>query len=69
MAVISATPRKLARSMAKAKLGQEKVTGYNKERIGRNGRKMPSMFAQNWRELAKQATAPRAKGKTRGKKK
>lgn len=69
MAVISATPRKLARSIAKAKLDQENVTGYNKERVGLGGRKMPSMFAQNWRELAKQATAPRAKVKKREKKK
>lgn len=48
-------PRKLARSMAKAKLDQTKVTGYNRERTGPDGRKMPSVFARNWRDLAKQA--------------
>ena len=48
-------PRKLARSMAKAQLEQSGVTGYNRERTGPDGRKMPSVFARNWRDLAKQA--------------
>lgn len=48
-------PRKLARSMAKAQLDQSGVTGYNRERTGPDGRKMPSVFARNWRDLAKQA--------------
>ena len=47
-------PRKLARSMARACLNKSKVTGYNKERIGANGRKMPSLFARTWQNLAKQ---------------
>lgn len=47
-------PRKLARSMAKAQLDKSKVTGYNKERVGANGRKMPSLFARTWQNLAKQ---------------
>lgn len=45
-------PRKLARSMARSRLDASKATGYNKERIGTNGRKMPSLFARKWRELA-----------------
>lgn len=49
-------PRKLARQMAKAQLDKSKVTGYNKERIGKDGRKMPSVFARNWRDLAQQAS-------------
>ena len=48
-------PRRLARRMAKAQLDKAKVTGYNKERIGPDGRKMPSAFARNWRDLAQQA--------------
>lgn len=57
-------PRKLARSMAKAKLDQAKVTGYNRERTGLNGKKMPSIFARNWRNLAQQ-TAGLVKPKKR----
>ena len=49
-------PRKLARQMAKSQLDKSKVTGYNKERIGFNGKKMPSVFARNWRELALKAS-------------
>ena len=45
-------PRKLARSMARAELEKKKITGYNKERIGSTGRKMPSVMARNWRDLA-----------------
>lgn len=48
-------PRKLARQMARAQLDKAKVTGYNKERIGLDGKKMPSAFARNWRSLAQQA--------------
>ena len=48
-------PRRLARQMAKAQLDKSKVTGYNKENIGPDGRKMPSVFARNWRDLAQQA--------------
>ena len=67
MAVISATPRKLARAMARKQLEANKVTGYNKERIGANGRKQPSLFARQWRELAKQAAAPRGKARRKNK--
>ena len=49
-------PRKLARQMAKSQLDKQKVTGYNKERIGLDGRKQPSMFSRNWRDLAQQAS-------------
>lgn len=55
MEVKTIHPRKLARSMAKAQLDKAKVTGYNKERIGPNGRKMPSMFSINWKDLSLQA--------------
>lgn len=48
-------PRKLARQMAKSQLDKSKITGYNKEPIGPNGRKMRSLFARNWRDLAQQA--------------
>lgn len=60
-------PRKLARSMAKAQLEQSGVTGYNKERVRTNGRKMPSLFARTWRNLAKE-TAGMVKPKRRRRK-
>ncbi len=60
-------PRKMARSMAKAQLEQSGVTGYNRERTGPDGRKMPSVFARNWRDLAKM-TALNFKTKKHGKK-
>ena len=59
-------PRKLARQMAKAQLDRQKVTGYNKERIGPTGQKMPSLFARNWKQLAQEAASmikPKKKGK------
>lgn len=59
-------PRKLARQMAKAQLDRQKVTGYNKERIGFDGRKMPSLFTRSWKKLAQEAAAqikPKKKGK------
>ena len=59
-------PRKLARSMARAQLDKAKVTGYNKELIGPNGRKMPSMFSINWKDLSVQAAGlKKAKSKVR----
>ena len=61
-------PRKLARSMAKAQLDKSKVTGYNKERIGVDGKKMPSVFARNWRYLAQQAAGLIKPRKKRGRK-
>lgn len=58
-------PRKLARQMAKAQLDASKVTGYNKERIGMDGKKMPSVFARNWRTLSLKAAGllPAKKGR------
>ena len=61
-------PRKLARSMAKAQLDKNHVTGYNKERIGVDGKKMPSVFARNWRDLAQQAAGLIKSRKKRGRK-
>ncbi len=61
-------PRKLARQMAKAQLDKAKVTGYNKERIGMDGKKMPSAFARNWRDLAQQAAGLIKPKKKRGRK-
>lgn len=61
-------PRKLARSMSKAKLEQSGVTGYNRERTGPDGRKMPSIFARNWRDLAKTAALNIGPRKKRGRK-
>ena len=49
-------PRRLARSMAKASLDEKKITGYNREQIGPNGKKQPSLFARNWRKLAEEAS-------------
>jgi hypothetical protein len=51
---ITIKPRKLARRMARAKLGSEKATGYNKERVFM-GRKMPSRFSRCWKDKAVQA--------------
>lgn len=51
-------PRRLARAAARAKLDQDGVTGYNKERIRFDGDKLPSMFSIHWRELAAQAVRP-----------
>ena len=61
-------PRKLARSMAKAKLEQSGVTGYNRESTGPDGRKMPSVFARNWRDLSRQAAGLIKPKKKRGRK-
>lgn len=59
-------PRKLARSMAKAQLEQSGVTGYNRERTEPDGRKMPSIFARNWRDLAQQTAGLVKPKKKRG---
>lgn len=61
-------PRKLARLMAKAQLDQSGVTGYNRERTWPDGRKMPSIFARNWRDLAKTAALNIGPRKKRGRK-
>lgn len=61
-------PRKLARSMAKAQLEKSGITGFNKERTGMSGKKMPSIFARNWRDLAKTAALNIGPRKKRGRK-
>ena len=45
------TPRRLARQVAKHQLDRSHVTGYNKERTGIGGNKMPSTFASKWKEI------------------
>lgn len=47
-------PRKLARQMARAQFDKSKIHGYNKERTGMNGSRIPSLFARKWREIAEQ---------------
>ena len=44
-------PRKLARRVAKAQLDKGKVTGYNKQHVGMDGRRSPSAFARGWRKI------------------
>lgn len=51
---VKISPRKLARSMARAKLDKQGATGYNKK-IFLMGRRAPSRFARKWKELALQA--------------
>lgn len=52
-------PRRLARQMAKHQLDRSHITGYNKERTGITGRKMPSTFASKWKEIVITAMKPR----------
>lgn len=59
-------PRKLARQMARAQLEKEHVTGYNKEHVGMNGKKTPSVFARNWRDLSMQAAGMKKTRKKQG---
>lgn len=44
-------PRRLARQVAKHQLDRSHITGYNKERAGIGGNKMPSTFASKWKEI------------------
>ena len=60
MEIANVKPRKIARAMARAQLDKAKITGYNNERFGLNGRKQPSMFSQNWKKLAAKAQAEAA---------
>lgn len=55
------TPRRLARQVAKHQLDRSHVTGYNKERTGIGGNKMPSTFASKWKEIVITAMKPRNK--------
>lgn len=59
--ILSIHPRRLARKMAKAQLDRSHITGYNKERTGIAGRKMPSTFSQKWKEIVITAMKPRNK--------
>lgn len=59
--IISIHPRRLARQMAKAQLDRSHITGYNKERTGIDGNKMPSTFASKWKEIVITAMKPRNK--------
>lgn len=65
---VSIKPRKLARQMAKAQLERSHITGYNKERIGVDGKKIPSLFARKWKELAIQAASIMPQKKKQGRK-
>ena len=58
---IKITPRRLARQVAKAQLDRSHITGYNKERIGIGGNKMPSTFSSKWKEIVITAMKPRNK--------
>ena len=59
--ILSIHPRRLARKMAKAQLDRRGVTGYNKERTGIDGNKMPSTFASKWKEIVIMAMKPQNK--------
>ena len=54
-------PRRLARQVAKHQLDRSHITGYNKERTGIGGNKMPSTFASKWKEIVITAMKPRNK--------
>lgn len=58
---IKITPRRLARQVAKHQLDRSHITGYNKERTGIGGNKMPSTFASKWKEIVIAAMKPRNK--------
>ena len=60
-------PRRLARKMAKRQLDKAGVTGYNKEQVGINGKKMKSAFARNWKKVAAE-TISRPVKKKKGRK-
>ncbi len=55
------TPRRLARQVAKHQLDRSHITGYNKERTGIGGNKMPSTFSSKWKEIVITAMKPRNK--------
>ena len=55
------TPRRLARQVAKHQLDRSHITGYNKERTGIGGNKMPSTFASKWKEIVITAMKPQNK--------
>ena len=55
---VKITPRRLARQVAKHQLDRSHITGYNKERTGITGSKMPS---SKWKEIVITAMKPRNK--------
>ena len=59
--ILSIHPRRLARQVAKHQLYRSHITGYNKERTGIGGNKMPSTFASKWKEIVITAMKPRNK--------
>ena len=59
--ILSIHPRRLARQVAKHQLDRSHVTGYNKERTGIGGNKMPSTFASKWKEIVITAMKPQNK--------
>lgn len=59
--ILSIHPRRLARQVAKHQLDRSHITGYNKERTGIGGNKMPSTFASKWKEIVITAMKPRNK--------
>ena len=58
---VKITPRRLARQVAKHQLDRSHITGYNKERTGITGSKMPSTFSSKWKEIVITAMKPRNK--------
>ena len=58
---IKITPRRLARQVAKHQLDRSHITGYNKERTGIGGNKMPSTFASKWKEIVIKVMKPQNK--------
>lgn len=49
-------PKRLARSVARAKLEAAGVTGYNKQNgVDLYGRKIPSAFSRNWKKIVTEA--------------
>ena len=61
MEEIKIHPRRLARQVARHQLDRSHITGYNKERTGIGGNKMPSTFASKWKEIVITAMKPRNK--------
>ena len=59
--ILSIHPRRLARQVAKHQLDRSHITGYNKERTGITGSKMPSTFSSKWKEIVITAMKPRNK--------
>lgn len=53
-------PKRLARSVARARLEAAGVTGYNKQNgVDLYGRKIPSAFSRNWKKIVAEAVKAR----------